>query len=159
MKGVNMETKKKTTILGIIATVVAVIALYITGKMLDINVAEQFAPYVATILIGWVLYAAQKWFGVKLDFLNNEFTKQKTVEAIIWAEGKAIEKFKLDDVITEGKKKAQWAAAQVVGSLPNIDEERASELIAYYFPQVRPVAEKMWHELADEIKSKSALKE
>lgn len=154
-----MEKNKKVTILGIIAAVAAVIFLYITGKMLDINVAEQFAPYLATVLVGWIIYAVQKWFGVKLDFLDNEFTKQKVVEAIIWAEGKAIEKFKLDDVITDGKKKAKWAAAQILSSLPNVDEERASELISYYFPQVRPVAEKMWQELAQEIKPKSAAKE
>lgn len=154
-----MEKNKKVTILGIIAAVAAVIILYITGKMLDINVAEQFAPYMATVLIGWIIYAVQKWFGVKLDFLDNEFTKQKVVEAIIWAEGKAIEKFKLDDVITDGKKKAKWAAAQILSSLPNVDEDRASELISYYFPQVRPVAEKMWQELAQEIKPKSTAKE
>jgi hypothetical protein len=153
-----METKKKKTIVGIIATVLATIGLYITGKMLEINVVEQFAPYAATFLISWIVYVAQKWFGVKLDFLSNEFVKQKAVEAIVWAEGRAIEKFKLNDVITEGKKKAEWAASQVLASLPNIDETKASELISYYFPQVRPVAEKMWLELANEIKSKSELK-
>lgn len=153
-----MEDKKKTTIIGVIVTILASIGLYITGKLLDINVAEQFAPYIATILIGWVLYAVQKWFGVKLDFLNNDYVKQKAVEAIVWAEGKAIEKFKLDDVVTEGKKKAEWAAQQVLASLPNIDENKASELISYYFPQVRPVAEKMWLELANEIKTKAEIK-
>lgn len=153
-----METKKKITIIGSIITVLAIAGFYVAGKILNINVVEQFAPYAAAFLVSWIIYIMQKWFGVKLDFLNNELVKQKVVEAIVWAEGKAIEKFKLNDVITEGKKKAEWAAKQILSSLPNIDEEKAAELISYYFPQVRPVAEKMWFELANEIKSKNELK-
>jgi hypothetical protein len=152
----NNSTFKK--IIGLIVTIITVVGFYLFGKALGMNVVAEFAPYIATLAIGWVIYLVQKWFGIKLDFLNNDFTKQKVIESIFWAEGKAIEKFKIDAVVSEGKKKANWAAGQLISSLPQMDEKKASEMIAHYFPQVRPTVEKMWLELAEEMKKKAELK-
>ena len=43
-------------------------------------------------------------------------------------------------------------------SLPSIDETTAERLVDTLFPTIRPAIERMWFELADEIKLKAKLK-
>ncbi len=149
------ESLKKA--LGIIATIIMLGIVYITGKWMDLDLIEKFAPYLATALTGWIVFYAEKWFGLKMEYLNSEIIRQQVVEAIVWAEGKAIEEFKLNRFIVEGKEKARWAVSKLIQQLPNLDEPSAEKLVDDYFPQIRPTVEQMWLDLVDEMKTKLSL--
>ena len=144
--------------LGVLLTVLAASGFYLVGKALEIDVIGQFAPYIATAVVGWIVFYAEKWFGLKLEFLDSEFTRQKVSDAIVWAEGKAIEEFKLNKFITDGKQKGVWALSKLIETLPNLDEQTARSLIDNYFPLIRSSVERMWFEIAEEAKVKAALK-
>lgn len=141
-------------ILSVILSIVAVVAFYLGGKWLGIEPLEEIGVDLAAVIVVWVIYYAEKWTGLKLDLLNNALVKDKVLEGMKWAEGKAIETFKLHSLIVAGEQKAEWALSQVTQKL-GVSEEKAGELIAYYFPQFRPILQNYWKELAEEMKANS----
>jgi hypothetical protein len=151
-----MEKTTFKKILSVALSIVAVVLFYFIGRILGIEPLEEIGVNLAAIVVGWVIYYAEKWTGLKLDLINNALVKEKVLEGMKWAEGKAIEAFKLDEIITSGLDKAELAIEKITEKL-GVNEETAEELVEYYFPQFRPILQDYWKKLAEEAITNAAL--
>ena len=151
-----MEKTTFKKILSIALSIAAVALFYFTGKALGIEPLEEVGVDLAAVIVGWVIYFAEKWTGLKLDLINNALVKEKVLEGMKWAEGKAIEAFKLDEIITSGIDKAELAIEKITEKL-GVSEDTAEELVEYYFPQFRPILQDYWKKLAEESITNAAL--
>ena len=135
----------------------ALFALYVSGKILGIDLLNEFSDQIAAAFLFIVYTRAQKWFGIKFDFLLEEQTKGWTVEAIKWAEGKAVEKFKKDKTFILGSEKSELAINHLMAADPNLSREQALSKIEQHFAVIQPEIEKIWIDLANHIVTKNSI--
>ncbi len=145
------ETMKN--IFNVVLVIVAIIGLYLVGLALDQNLVVMLAPELAAAAVAWVVHLINKWAGLKVDFLDSEFTKQKVSEAILWAEEQARLKLKLDGVVITGTEKLKLASAKLFEKY-GISQGDAVSLIDDYFGQVRPLTEELWRQAAESVPKK-----